>query len=192
MTAEEKESIYLCTVREFDAIHKWVDRHKPPCAAWQLQEMGVSGTGSLEEGDSSGEIFWMENSDFLTFYYETFPLHAPADEERAAMGDEVGDTTGAGGAGAGSSGAGREGDTIDLDPPEPAAPSQNKEESSLIYKYWNLESDTLIQLGKDTGKYKAKYTCTIILDGGHACERMLVTQAGLEGVGRDQPHQNKR
>ena len=56
-TAEEKATIYKCTIRDFSALHKW-DGGRTPSAAFELQEMGVLGTGSLEHGDSSGEIFF--------------------------------------------------------------------------------------------------------------------------------------
>eukprot|EP00966_Prymnesium_polylepis_P058617 1357552-Prymnesium_polylepis.1 len=37
-------------------------------------EMGPNGTGSLEHGDASGELFWMDYPlPFLPFYYNTFP-----------------------------------------------------------------------------------------------------------------------
>ena len=42
--------------------------------AFQLQEMGEAGTGSLEHGIASGEVFWMKYPyPFLTYYYKTFP-----------------------------------------------------------------------------------------------------------------------
>ena len=39
-----------------------------------MQEMGVSGSGSLEVGDSSGDIFWIKNSEFLKHFYKTYPI----------------------------------------------------------------------------------------------------------------------
>ncbi|KAL1526248.1 hypothetical protein AB1Y20_014968 [Prymnesium parvum] len=76
MSARERETLYsLCTVtREFDAVHPWgpaeggAGSTRPPSRAWQLQEMGPAGTGSLEAGDASGEIFWMEHDDFVVYY----------------------------------------------------------------------------------------------------------------------------
>ena len=50
-------------------------------AAVSLQEMGVSGTGSREHGDASGEVFWMPyNPTFLKYYYATFPENLPSRE----------------------------------------------------------------------------------------------------------------
>ena len=46
--------------------------------AWvQRFSKSVEGTGSLEHGDSSGEIFWMPYPTFLGFFYETFPEMMP-------------------------------------------------------------------------------------------------------------------
>ena len=45
--------------READPVrlHKFIDG--TTSQAFELQEMGAAGTGSLEHGDASGEIFWM-------------------------------------------------------------------------------------------------------------------------------------
>ena len=51
----------MCTVRDYTLAHKFPAKSTPECA-WQLQEMGVSGTGSIEHGDASGDIFWMRDS----------------------------------------------------------------------------------------------------------------------------------
>ena len=57
MSAAEKETLYVCVVRDFSALHKFMDGSTSQ--AFELQEMGAAGTGSLEKGDASGEIFWM-------------------------------------------------------------------------------------------------------------------------------------
>ena len=73
MSAEERKTIFMCTMREFELIHKWEDG-RAPSAAFQLQEMGKEGEGILEHGDSSGEIFWMPYPlPVLKYFYETFP-----------------------------------------------------------------------------------------------------------------------
>ena len=44
-----------------------------------MQEMGESGEGSLEPGDSSGEVFaMMYPQPFVLHYYKTFPSKLPA------------------------------------------------------------------------------------------------------------------
>ena len=58
LSADERSTLYKCTVRDFTQMHKFPGEQAPR-AAFQLQEMGVAGTGSTEQGDSSGEVFWM-------------------------------------------------------------------------------------------------------------------------------------
>ena len=55
MSTEERNTLYRCTVRDFTLAHRFPTKPAPE-NAWQLQEMGVTGTGSTA-GDSSGEIF---------------------------------------------------------------------------------------------------------------------------------------
>ena len=63
---------------QFSAVHQFADGHK--AAAFQLQEMGESGTGSIEHGDASGDIFWLQYPvPFLTHYYNTFPEMLPVE-----------------------------------------------------------------------------------------------------------------
>ena len=57
MSVAEKETLYICVVRDFSALHKFIDG--TTSQAFELQEMGAAGTGSLEHGDASGEVFWM-------------------------------------------------------------------------------------------------------------------------------------
>ena len=45
----------MCAVREFDAMHKFAGG-QPPSAAFECQEMGEKGDGSLEPGVASGEV----------------------------------------------------------------------------------------------------------------------------------------
>ena len=45
-------------MRDFKLLHKF-PLAQVMDAAVSLQEMGVSGTGSTEHGDASGEVFWM-------------------------------------------------------------------------------------------------------------------------------------
>ena len=62
MSADERSTKYKCTIRDYTFSHKYTTKPAPE-NAWQLQEMGVTGTGSTEQGDASGEIF-----------YETFSM----------------------------------------------------------------------------------------------------------------------
>ena len=56
-SAEERTTLYKCTVRAFTALHVFHGGAKG--AAFEMQEMGQTGTGSLEAGDASGEVFHM-------------------------------------------------------------------------------------------------------------------------------------
>ena len=51
--AADKERFFKCTIRDYLIAHRFVVG--PISPAFQLQEMGERGTGSLEQGDSSGE-----------------------------------------------------------------------------------------------------------------------------------------
>ena len=77
MTAAEKETIYLwlCAIREYSALHSFLDGTKGQ--GFQLQEMCKDCTGSHEHGNASGEIFWMNTR---SRSYETFPDLKPSKE----------------------------------------------------------------------------------------------------------------
>ena len=50
MTDEEKNTTYMCTIRDFEVAHKWPGGNHTQ--AFQVQEMGTTGEGSLEQGDA--------------------------------------------------------------------------------------------------------------------------------------------
>lgn len=167
MSAVEKATSYLCTVRDYSLAHKF-DANDPRCSpekAWELMEVGERGTGSLEPGDSSGEIFWMRNTDFLKYYYDTYPEEMPR-----APGDTVGgsgclDLTGGGGGDDEEGGDGDCGGGIT----DVGAPGASASDRPSVYKFFRLEKDTLIQLGPKTGHYKATYVCIIQTADGEEC-----------------------
>ena len=64
--AAEKAILFKCVLRDHTCVHKFPNA-VPPEKTWQLQEMGASGSGSLEHGDSSGDIFWLPNQTFLNY-----------------------------------------------------------------------------------------------------------------------------
>ena len=73
MTPEEKAAEYLCTVLDFQIAHR-MQPGAPPTQAFQLQEMGTDGTGSLERSDLESTKFWCGYpTPFLDYYYKTFP-----------------------------------------------------------------------------------------------------------------------
>ena len=72
LPAEEASMHYMCTVIEYSALQKF--HGGATSVAFQVQEMGETGTGSLEPGVASGEVFWMRYPlPFLTYFYDTFP-----------------------------------------------------------------------------------------------------------------------
>ena len=76
MTAEEKATEYLCTVLDFQIAHR-MQPGAPPTQAFQLQEMGTDGTGSLERSDLESTKFWCGYpTPFLEHYYKTLPEEA--------------------------------------------------------------------------------------------------------------------
>ena len=74
MSNEETNSLYLCAVRDYHALHKW-DAGGTPSQAMEIQEMGVDGQGSRETGGSTSDrIFFMKYPmSFLQHWYGTFP-----------------------------------------------------------------------------------------------------------------------
>ena len=70
--AADKEKLFICTIVNYSIMHKFTVGPMRP--AYEMQEMGERGSGSLECGDSSGEKFWMPTPDpFLIYYYATYP-----------------------------------------------------------------------------------------------------------------------
>ena len=53
----DKERLFKCIIKDYSIAHKFPVG--PPCSAFEMQEMGERGSGSLEQGDSSGEVFWI-------------------------------------------------------------------------------------------------------------------------------------
>lgn len=138
--------------------------------------MGPTGTGSLEEGDASGEIFWMDHEDFVTYYYRTFPPAVPEEVDIEEDDEEADDNLLPGG-----------------DEERPKSRSQPQagdssigeaDRAAPIYKFFKLESDTLIQLGRDTGMYMSKYTCNIACENGVICgaARTIKHKFGKYGI----------
>ena len=71
----ELVTLYQCVVTDYTSVHVFPGGKSTP--AWRMQEMGVTGTGSLENGPCSGDIFWMPQSDLVPFYWKTYPEEMP-------------------------------------------------------------------------------------------------------------------
>ena len=92
MSEEESATKFKCAIRDFSFSQR-VPGEPTPVKAFQLQEMGETGSGSLEEGDASGEIWWMKYPyPFLEYYYDTFPL-APTPADAADVSTDATDAT---------------------------------------------------------------------------------------------------
>ena len=61
--AADKDKIFKCVIRDHSIAHRFAVGPMSP--AYQLQEMGERGSGSLEQGDSSGEVFWMQYGSYV-------------------------------------------------------------------------------------------------------------------------------
>ena len=164
MTAEEKAADYLCTVLDFQIAHR-MQPGAPPTQAFQLQEMGTDGTGSLERSDLESTKFWCGYpAPFLEHYYKTFPEEA-ADAPAPAP--------------PGSGGSGEAQTAINPSDSSSAFPKL-RNGTAEVFQYWTINSDKLIEMGKHAGQYSAEFECTIELEGGGlcGCKRTLPHQPG--------------
>ena len=155
MSAEEKKTLYKCTVRDFKLLHKFPWAIAPE-AAVSLQEMGVSGTGSTEHGDASGEVFWMQyNPTFLKFYYDTFPgeLPSPAKTPTVDLEPVVID---------GSTDTSSKPDVLDAFP-------HVRLGRAPVMGCFAITADTLVEMGSKAGQYKATFECNIEHEDGTIC-----------------------
>jgi hypothetical protein len=142
MSNEEATSLYLCTVRDYHALHKW-DAGGTPSQAMDLQEMGVDGQDIRENGGSASDrIFFMKHPmPFLQHWYGTFP---PAQEDTTTT------------------------VTSDVSPPSVGVHADMASEISsgdtqskfpqlpprkaVVFKYCTLVSDDLIPHGQNSGQ----------------------------------------
>ena len=154
--AADKERLYKCVLRDYTTAHKFTVG--PPSAAFQMQEMGERGSGSLEAGDSSGEVFWMPAPEpFLKYYYQTFPEKLPA-PTATATGEP---TTG-------------------TDEQPQGEVKKEKVSKSMLYDFVTLTSDKLVTAGRYSGFHEWNYKCIIDL-GGCVCGSTFTLRAA-EGM----------
>jgi len=112
----------------------------PPTQAFQLQEMGTDGTGSLERSDLESTKFWCGYpTPFLEHYFKTFP-----EEEADAPAP----------APPGSGGSGEAQTAIDTSDSNSAFPKLRNGKAE-VFRYWTINSDELIEMGKHAGQYSA-------------------------------------
>ena len=160
MSEDERKTKYLCTIRDFELIHKW-DDGRPPTNAIQLQEMGEGGEGSLEHGDASGEIFWVPYpTPFLKFFYDTFPdmMPMPKGTDDAAV--QI------------VEGVKKEDANAPKHDVHPDFPHVRLG-TSEVYRCFAINSDTLVESGPRSGMFKASFECVITCQDGSACGSLV-------------------
>ncbi|KAK3279680.1 hypothetical protein CYMTET_12450 [Cymbomonas tetramitiformis] len=112
--------------------------------------MGPTGTGSLEEGDASGEMFWMKYpSPFLEYFYDTFPLSAEDKPQPPAALCSQTDC--------------EKRTARHPDYPNLAFPYAE------VYKYFTDLSDDLCEMGPKSGQFSAQFVCIIPNSDGTQC-----------------------
>jgi hypothetical protein len=157
MSAEEVAAMYKCAVRDFSYAHDFPGvKH----AAFQLQEMGPKGTGSLEHGDASGEIFWMRYPfPFLEYFYGTYPELLP---KPAGTGAEpvIVDIRS----------PGNNTDAAKMKPDtHPDFPHIRLSTSAPVFKYYTINSDILQEMGPKSGLFCGEFECIVRGPDGSLC-----------------------
>ena len=156
MSADERSTLYKCTVRDFTHTHKFPGEQAPR-AAFQLQEMGVTGTGSTEPGDSSGEIFWMPYPTFLGFFYQTFPEMMPQpSNKQGGSGESVAQRAGEDNAADGAGNGASKDETVQKPDVLPEYPHLRLSKA-VVMKHFTIVSDDLVMMGPHSGQYKATF-----------------------------------
>jgi hypothetical protein len=142
-TIVNQNSLYLCSVHDYHALHKW-DTGGTPSQGMELQEMGVDGQGIRETGGSdSDRIFLMKYPmPFLQHWYGTFP---PTQQDTT--------TTGASDASPPSVGV-----YTDMTGKSRSGVTQSKfphlsPNNDVVFKYWTLVSNDLIPHCRNSGQY---------------------------------------
>ena len=159
----DKKKKYKCTITDFDALHTWDKGGKS--AAFQLKEMGESGTGSLEPGIASGDSFFLAYpAPFLQYYYDANPGELPEHMHPATEIEISGSETPA----ADSTDGKKERRTKHKDDPE-------------ILKHLTQVSSTMNMTGSKRGCYTNKYTCNIVKDDGCVCGSRVTLYKSAEG-----------
>jgi len=160
MSEDERDKIYKCTIVDFSLAQK-IAPNSSPRMAFKVQEMGIDGTGSHEHSDLASTMYWIDYPmPFLRFFYDTFPAvdggsagAAVVVEPERARGNGVNESASDGGA------------SSDVHPEFPSL----RMPSAVIYKYFTVISDKLIDMGPSSVKVSTLWQCTILGAGGDAC-----------------------
>jgi hypothetical protein len=82
MLPDERDNVYKCTIIDFSLANKFA-LDSSPRMAFNMQEMGIDGTGSHEQSDLASTMYWIDYPlPFLRFYYDTFQQLMTAWTER--------------------------------------------------------------------------------------------------------------
>jgi hypothetical protein len=148
MSNEETNSLYLCTVRDYHALHKW-DEGGKPSKTMELQEIVVDGQDMTTEKPEDPLPM-----SFLQHWYGTFP---PSQQDTTTTGtldvsppsvvvhtDVVGERISGG--------------TQSKFPHLPPT-------KVVVFKYWTLVSDDLIPHDRNSGQYTSTFKCNIEVAG---------------------------
>ena len=140
----DKQKIFKCLTVEFIAMHDYGGGIKG--GGMQVKEMGESGTGSLELGDASGEVFVIPYpTPFLQFFYDANPDMLPESMRPVATPAQSTERAG-----------------------EPGVEVKPEKEKPPVFDYLTPVSSTLNVSGPKRGTYTNVYTCCIDV-GGRAC-----------------------
>ena len=174
----DKDKVFCCVIRKFEAVH---DFGAFKTAAFEAQEMGESGEGSLEPGVASGDVFWVVYPNpFLKHFYKANPdllsdgHPAKPTAPSAALVPAAGAAAGAAAAVAAGAEAG------DASPsaahtPTPSGLPEVKQDAA-IFDLFSLEYDQLIvKPGLQHGKRQQKWVCKINTAKGPCLAGRLLT-----------------
>jgi hypothetical protein len=180
MLPEERDKVYKCTIVDFSLAHKFAPDSSPRMA-FKMQEMGIDGTGSHEESDLASTMYWIDYPmPFLSFYYDTFP----AVDDILAGSAEVASLARAGGNGFNDSASNgcASSATVSHTDVHPEFPSL-RIPSAVIYQFFKVISDKLIEMGPTSGKFAVLWECTILDEGGRAyCNRRRINHGAEDGI----------
>ena len=179
MLPEERDKVYKCTTVDFSLAHKFAPDSSPR-KAFKMQEMGIDGTGRHEESDLASTMYWIDYPmPFLSFYYDTFP----AVDDGLAGAAEVASLASSGRNGFNDSASDgcASSATVPHTDVHPEFPSL-RIPSAVIYQFFKVISDKLIEMGPTSGKFAALWECTILDEGVRACCNRRRINHGAEDV----------
>ena len=159
--AADKQKIFKCLVVDFIAVHDFGGGVKG--AGMHVKEMGESGTGSLEVGVASGDVFVIAYpTPFLQFFYDANPEMLPSGMRPVTEG------------GAGTTASA----DVDLEggDQQEQTTKQEKTQKPPVFDFLNPISSTLVTAGRKRGCYSNKYTCGIDV-GGRLCGASITLYA---------------